>query len=152
MLEAHQEVEVWSDHANLTYFRLAQKLNYQQARWRLELGNYDFILKHQPGRVMGKADLLSWRADYDRGEHDNEDVIFIKPEWLVRGVVITPKDRIRERVVEAQAGVATDEILKGLVLVNSIWYKGEAVWVPELVWEGVLKEYHDSALSGHPGV
>ena len=62
-----------------------------------------------------------------------------------------PKDRIRERVVEAQAGVATDEIPKGLVLINSIWCKGEAVWVSKLVREGVLKEYHDSALLGHPG-
>ncbi|THH07470.1 hypothetical protein EW145_g3348 [Phellinidium pouzarii] len=33
LLGAKQPFEVWTDHANLTYFRSPQKLNRQQARW-----------------------------------------------------------------------------------------------------------------------
>ncbi|KAL5501130.1 hypothetical protein ACEPAH_9517 [Sanghuangporus vaninii] len=69
---ANQPFEVWTDHANLTYFKAPQKLNRRQARWRLDLAEFDFTLVHKPGKTLGKADLLSRRADYNKGEHDNE--------------------------------------------------------------------------------
>ena len=78
LLGASRSFEVWTDHANLTYFRSPQKLNRRQARWRLDLAEFDFTLVHKPGKTLGKADLLSRRADYDRGEKDNSDVIFIR--------------------------------------------------------------------------
>jgi hypothetical protein len=52
-------VEIWTDHKNLEYFRVAQKLNRRQARWSLYLSRFDFTLHHKPGRSMGKPDALS---------------------------------------------------------------------------------------------
>ncbi|THH03770.1 hypothetical protein EW145_g6019 [Phellinidium pouzarii] len=49
LLGAKQPFEVWTDHANLTYFRSPQKLNHQQARWQLELAEFDFTLVHKLG-------------------------------------------------------------------------------------------------------
>ncbi len=40
---------VLSDHRNLTYFWKPQKLNRRQARWVIELAEYDIDLKHIPG-------------------------------------------------------------------------------------------------------
>ncbi|KAF8675177.1 hypothetical protein AX14_005178 [Amanita brunnescens Koide BX004] len=74
------EVEVLTDHQNLTYFHKPQNLNQQQARWILDLQEYNFTIKHQSGKSNTKADLLSRRADYPRGEDDNRDIILLKQE------------------------------------------------------------------------
>ena len=105
LLGASKCFEVWTDHANLTYFRSPQKLNRRQARWRLDLSEYDFVLVHKPGKRMGKPDLISRRADFDRGDKDNNDVVFLKEEWLMRGVVVTERDELVTKVKEAQKRV-----------------------------------------------
>ncbi|KAL5524789.1 hypothetical protein ACEPAF_9935 [Sanghuangporus sanghuang] len=99
---ANQPFEVWTDHANPMYFRSPQKLNRRQAHWQLDLAEFDFTLVHKPRKTLGKADLLSRRADYDKGERDNENVTFIKKEWLVRGMVQISREVLVEKVVEVQ--------------------------------------------------
>ena len=50
---------VFSDHKNLTYFRMAQKLNDRQARWSLYLLEFNIKLIHLPGLKMIQSDALS---------------------------------------------------------------------------------------------
>ena len=52
-------MEVLTDHQNLTYFRKPQNLNRRQARWIMDLQEYNFTIKHRPGKTNTKADLLS---------------------------------------------------------------------------------------------
>ncbi|SJL11309.1 uncharacterized protein ARMOST_14712 [Armillaria ostoyae] len=59
LMGALEDVEIWTDHQNLQYFRKPQKLNRRQARWVTELAEYHFTLKHKPGTANVKADLLS---------------------------------------------------------------------------------------------
>ena len=40
---AQHRVEIWTDHNNLTYFTTKQKLTRRQARWSLELSQYDVL-------------------------------------------------------------------------------------------------------------
>ncbi|KAH9263085.1 hypothetical protein BASA83_013584 [Batrachochytrium salamandrivorans] len=40
-----------------------KKLTRRQARWSLELSEYDFSLTHRPGKLNGRADSLSRRED-----------------------------------------------------------------------------------------
>lgn len=61
---------------------MAKKLNHHQARWTLELAEYDFRLIHKPGKSHGKPDALSRRVDHGRGEEDNEDRVLLKEEWF----------------------------------------------------------------------
>ena len=42
----HEPVEVLTDHQNLTYFRKPQNINRRQARWILDLQEYNFFIKH----------------------------------------------------------------------------------------------------------
>ena len=58
------EFEIWTDHKNLQYFMMSQKLNCRQARWALYLSQFNFALKHVPGKSMEKADGLSRRLDW----------------------------------------------------------------------------------------
>ncbi|KAH9266366.1 hypothetical protein BASA83_010604 [Batrachochytrium salamandrivorans] len=45
-------VTVLCDHKNLEYFMTTKKLTRRQARWSLELSEYDFSLTHRPGNLM----------------------------------------------------------------------------------------------------
>jgi len=80
---ATHPVEIWTDHKNLEYFMIAKKLNCRQARWSLHLARFDFLLHYRPGRTMGKPDVLSRRADHGNRAFDNEDVVLLRPEFLV---------------------------------------------------------------------
>jgi hypothetical protein len=77
---ARHPVEIWTDHKNLEYFRVAQKLNRQQARWSLYLSRLDFTLHHKLGQSMGKPDAFSRRADHGSGQADNDNLMLLAPE------------------------------------------------------------------------
>jgi hypothetical protein len=47
-------IKIQTNHKNLEYFRVAQKLNWWQAKWSLYLSRFDFMLYHKPGWSMGK--------------------------------------------------------------------------------------------------
>ena len=59
LMTAKQTFEIWTDHANLQYFKKPQKLNRRQARWLTELQEFHFTLHHIPGKSNSKADILS---------------------------------------------------------------------------------------------
>ena len=73
LLDTREPFEVWTDHENLKYFREPHKLNGRQARWYLKLQDYDFMLKHIPGKINMKVDILS-RKDQVNTKEDNKDV------------------------------------------------------------------------------
>src|SRR3981189_1705588 len=77
---ARHPIEVLTDHKNLKYFRVVQKLNHQQARWSLYLSRFDFTLQHKPGTSMGKPDALLRRADHGCGQNDNDNMTLLLPE------------------------------------------------------------------------
>ena len=99
---------------------------------------------------MTKADALSRRPDYDKGENDNENVTLIKDQWVqVRGQVHTSRDELLVKIKEAQQRMT--EPPQGVTMADGIMVKDGKVYVPDDVRELVMKEYHDSPLSGHPG-
>ena len=71
LLDAAETFEIWMDYENLKYFWEPHKLNRQQARWYLKLQDYDFILRHIPGKTNTKADILLRKDQVDTKE-DNK--------------------------------------------------------------------------------
>ena len=99
LMGAMEEVEIWTDHQNLQYFRKPQKLNRRQVRWVTELVEYHFTLHHQPGMANKKADLLSRRDDHDQGKWDNKDLIVLQPHHfhaLIMPTTMELHDKIRD--------------------------------------------------------
>ena len=81
-MDTVEKFEVWTDHENLKYFREPHKLNGRQARWYLKLQDYDFTLRHIPGKTNTKADILSRKEKIDMKE-DNQDTQMLKEElWI----------------------------------------------------------------------
>jgi hypothetical protein len=79
---AKEMFEVLTDHQNLQYFKLPQKVNQRQAQWIQELVEFDFTLSHRTEVLNKKADSLSHRVDHDQGKNDNENIILLKPEYF----------------------------------------------------------------------
>jgi hypothetical protein len=80
------KVIVYTDHANLLYWRQPQKISRRIAREVLELSEYDIKLRHIPGNVNSRADMLSRRPDYDQGERDNEDITVLPNHLFARAL------------------------------------------------------------------
>ena len=152
MLGARQTFEVWSDHTNLTYFKAPHKLNYRQACWRTELTDYDFVLTHKLRKTLAKADVLSRTPQFDKGEHDNKDVTFIKANWL-RGIVHTGNNVILQKILDTQKELQDkrEELLASIQLRGDYMHWKSKIYVPSNTVPLVLKEYHDSLLVEHPG-
>jgi len=102
---AKLKFEIWTDHKNLQYFMMSQKLNRRQARWALYLSQFNFTLKHISGKSMGKADGLSRRPDWQEGvEKNNEDQKLIKPEWIRGAKTMIEEGDLKERIKRVQEG------------------------------------------------
>ena len=59
LLGSPTTVQVFTDHKNLTYFRQPRNLNRRQARWLLDLSEYDLTFKHIPGKDLCAPNALS---------------------------------------------------------------------------------------------
>jgi hypothetical protein len=57
---AEHKTIVYSNHPNLTYFKIAVSLNRRQARWAEELLSYSFDFLCRNSSSNQKADTLSW--------------------------------------------------------------------------------------------
>jgi hypothetical protein len=74
------EIDIFTDHKNLEYFRTAKKLSRRQARWAQFLTRFAFTLTHKPG-VKNRADGLSRRADHKQ-DTSEENVQTLLPQGL----------------------------------------------------------------------
>ena len=79
---AKHPVQILTNHKNLEYFMMAQKLNQCQACWSLFLSHFDIKMMHHPGKSSAKPDLLLRHSDHKEGvENNNNDIILLKPEF-----------------------------------------------------------------------
>ena len=168
---ARVKFEIWTDHKNLEYFMTSQNLNRRQAKWALYLSRFDLTLKHVPGSKMGKADGLSRRSDWEKGqERDNEERVLLKPEWMKRiqaGEVIVEGVDILEKIRKLEA--KDDEIIKAVeemkkagvkMLRDEEWREEDGlmlkegkVYVPKdkALRVEIIRLHHNTPMGGHEG-
>ena len=53
-------------------------------------------MHHKLGKMNIKADILSRRADHNRGEDDNKDITVLKDEWFRRIETVHQKEIEKE--------------------------------------------------------
>ena len=59
-------------------------MNRRQARWSLELSEYDFALIHKPGKLHAKTDVLSRQSGHETGAQDNANLVLLPEEYFRR--------------------------------------------------------------------
>ncbi|KAF8663356.1 hypothetical protein AX14_006995, partial [Amanita brunnescens Koide BX004] len=162
------EVEVLTDHQNLTYFQKPQNLNRRQARWILDLQEYNFTIKHRSGKSNTKADLLSRRADYPRGENDNQGVTLLKPEHFRNVKIRLSEDAadwiyLMDEIKKTHRRFYDKQVDRAIRARDPDWKKDdhynvwswkERIYVPLVpkLREWAVGHGHHHMMAGHPGV
>jgi hypothetical protein len=123
LLGAQQRFLIRSDHNNLRYFKLPQKISAHQAQWYELLQDYNFELQHFPGKSNTIADLLSQRKDFEGGVNINNDIVLL-PE-----VLFTPSKPVETATV------------------CKIYLKEDTE-----TRHKVLQQIHDTPIGGYPGI
>ena len=160
--------EVLTDHQNLTYFRKPQNLNQRQARWIMDLQEYNFTIKHRPGKTNTKADLLSRRADYPCGENNNKDVIPLKEELFRNIEMRLDKESyhwllLRQEIAKSHKRYFDKQVLRGIKeqdpnfikdSLTGVWEWKGRIYVParKELREKVIQSCHEVPTAGHPGI
>jgi len=125
------------------------------------------MLKHIPGKSMGKADGLSRRPDWqNRVERDNENQKLVKPEWIRKAETIIEEENLKERIRKAQEGdekvvKAVEELKKAGIktlkdeeweVEDGIVIKEERIYVPKGdLRREIIQLYHNTLVGGHRG-
>ena len=81
---------IMTDHANLQYWKSPKNLNRRTARWQADLQEYDYEIRHIPGKENVPPDALSCPPGVDQGKNDNRQQIVIPPEKY-KVATITPE-------------------------------------------------------------
>ena len=84
MAGSPETIIIYTNHANLQYWREPHKVPRRIAHEMMELEEYNFKLVHIKGRENGRADALSRWPSYDQGEEDNEWVVVLPDHLFVR--------------------------------------------------------------------
>ena len=82
-------------------------MNRRQARWYLKLQDYNFTLRHIPGKTNTKMDILS-RKDQVNTKEDNKNVQILKEELWTRRT--TAKVTILKRMTKMEDSDILKEI------------------------------------------
>jgi len=125
------------------------------------------MLKHVPGKSMGKVDGLSRRPDWQDGvERDNENQKLVKPEWIRKAETIIEEESLKERIRKVQEGdekviKAVEELKKARIKMlrdkeweveDGIVMKEGRIYMPEGdLRREIIQLYHDTPVGGHGG-
>src|ERR1700744_4667113 len=164
-------VIIHTDHKNLSYYKEARAMSGRQMRWCSKLMDYNLLWEHVPGNKNIQADALSRRPDHVQADEEEDPMVMpplITPERIIANVAIRSTlldlhkkiledlesdafgqqiiTAIKSRTTPFKSDLADWELRDGL-----IFYQ-KRIYVPVSLWKEVVKLYHDTPITGHPGI
>ena len=159
-------VLVYTDHANLRYYREPHKIGPHIAGYIPELTQYNLLLEYKPG-ATNCADALSRQPDYKvEGNPDNEDVMVLPDKYFCNHHTCIhvmdwdlAENNLENCIKHAQS--LEEKALKRWATAHNLstldgqhWYYGMALVVVanDELRRGVTTLFHNHKASGHPGI
>jgi len=96
------KIIVWTDHANLQYYRQPQKVNRRVAQGINFMAEFPLESKHITGK-KNRADPLFRRPNYDDGLKDNEEVVALPESLFIKAIEMTGINHIITKLQEQHA-------------------------------------------------
>ncbi|KAK1918666.1 hypothetical protein P3342_001715 [Pyrenophora teres f. teres] len=169
LLGLPHQIDVFSDHQNLTSFMTTKKLNRRQVRWAEMLSQFDFKITHRAGSLNGAADALSRRSDLrEEGHKEPHDAVlkqmpdgslkYNQPE-LARVAklgqrVTTLQTQWQQKAASWQldpGSASHDDLLRNEKEYRDMIQK-DRTYVPPHMRKDLIMELHESPEYGHAGV
>jgi hypothetical protein len=150
-------IKIYTDHANLTKHREAQKLSGKLSRYISFIARFDFELHHLPGKTNTTADALSRRSDHVPPEGEEPKGIALPDHLFVRRLIkpAAVEETIRRQQKMAMHAKQLVEWANKYDLHQRAGYywNGSALVAPDpnSVSKVLLEIYHDGPTTGHPG-
>ena len=169
-----REFEIITDAHSLQWLFSIKDPNSRLARWGLRLQEYDFQIKHRPGRIHGNVDALSrlitnsiteLKEGFSEGKEDRVQLRKnqMKDEELKPIIIYLlskelPEDSKEATRIVAMAGnmyLSEDRIL------YKLWWPArerpnvstrKQVVIPSRMKEDIMKQAHDELLACHQGL
>jgi hypothetical protein len=105
---------------------------------------------HVKGKSNGQANALSWRLDYDQGEHDNTNVTVLPDRLFIRSLIEIGAEHDEQDEQVLIKWVNAHELKK----IDEVWYKNGRRVITNLGvgTRAVIAAHHDTPVHGHPGI
>jgi len=149
-----EPVVIFTDHANLQYYRHPQKINCRVARYINFLEDFHYQLKHIPG-TKNHADALFRCPNYNDGSGDNDHVVALSEQVFIQVLsTLALDEQLHYKQKAHQLQLEVWRVKHKLTVKNDqVWYRGQALVVvgEEEDKRALLKLYHDSSTAEHPG-
>ncbi len=160
------KIIIYSDHLNLQYWRLPQRISRRVAREVLELSEYNFEICQFPGKLNRRVDTLSRRLGYNQGEDDNRNVTILPDHVFVRATGMEQAPPMQQIVSQEEMEPMNpvnqqDEAVISpwvdahqLKKIEGTWYKEgrRVVTRNEAHKRTFIYDHHDTPTYGHPGI
>ncbi|KAF8751621.1 hypothetical protein RHS01_08323 [Rhizoctonia solani] len=162
-------ITVFTNHRNLEYWKESRTFNRCHAQWHLLLAGYNFQIVYRPRKQSGKPDALSQQSDHANIPPEPQSML---PEPIFANVALIIPEKELQRQIEASLDQdeSLEEILQFLqnkskappsikkafkdykMEAGLLFYQGRIVVLDVgTLRTDLLRIYHDSPLSGHPG-
>ena len=159
-------IQVFTDHKNQTYFRKPQVLNRRQARWLLDLADFDLTMIHVPGSHLVGPDVLSRQPDLiPSATPENEGVTLLPPSLFINLIDTSLSHHIQSSSSSDPLVLQALQSMDGSIppafrsrlsdwqhTEGILTYKG-CVYIPpdSSLRQAILLRCHDHETAGHPG-
>ena len=176
LLGAKDHVLILTDHHNLQGFLQKKLLNRRQARWALDLAEYNFKIHYRPGPQNGKADALTRRSGDLPQEGDGRsrptDSVLQPENFDFSASNVSISSTSRSFVSAIRSALQRDSFGQGIInalrtkssrhpkvalseceFKDGLLYYGGLLFVPgvEELQVDIIRQRHDNPAAGHPG-
>ena len=166
-------IQILTNHKNLEYFTKPQVLNRRQMHWLELLTHYNYKIHYQPGDKNCVADALSWCAELQPPNSEDDKLLCLIPETKFTQIAaceveLTDSDwqDLSDIILTALTISDTHNLFdihqlsqdwvdrpEGLEWEDGLGWKDGRIWILENdgTWRKVMELYHNSLVTGHLG-